>query len=242
VRDTGTGGTGQRFQDPGRDNTNLEARYNRRWQDNYGELRNHTKNTGYSLRSRSVVRYVEAMAYYSMMAFRLAHISQPDRGQQFLPVRCSQTSHLQSRERVRSLAIDRGGQQERVVETYRIPPCRCRKTICVATGVTTLRDIVQRARASRVQEWVQEAEHAFPGRDEAVVQQRDDARENGARAARAVDEFLVALQHDRAVDPRSGDIRKASSGGVKSTLVGVPEFREVCCYGGGLVRGRGKVV
>ena len=39
VRETSTGGTEQRFQDPKRDeNTNLAARYNGRWQDNNGEL------------------------------------------------------------------------------------------------------------------------------------------------------------------------------------------------------------
>ena len=37
-----------------------------------------------------------------------------------------------------------------------------------------------------VQEWIQEAEHGLPRPNEAIVQQRDDAREYGTRAARAI--------------------------------------------------------
>ena len=60
-----------------------------------------------------------------------------------------------------------------------------------------------------VQEWIQKAEHGPPRLKEAIVQQRYDAREYGARAARAIDLKQFAPLHDQEVFPRGRDVGKA---------------------------------
>ena len=106
----------------------------------------------------------------------------------------------------------------------------------------TSRDVGERAKASRVQEGVQEAEGAVAGGDQLVVEQRDYACEDRAGAARAVDGRGGALVVDLDGVARGGDIGETAAGGVVLAAVGAAERGEVGRVRGGLIGGDAPVV
>ena len=64
------------------------------------------------------------------------------------------------------------------------------------SDVLSSSDIREPSRTSRVNERVQESEHGFPGGDELVVDERDDAREGRGRSRGATYETGSAANDD----------------------------------------------
>ncbi|TFY74496.1 hypothetical protein EWM64_g9516 [Hericium alpestre] len=106
--------------------------------------------------------------------------------------------------------------------THRIPSGPRREAIRAAPGVRPRRNIIQGARARRVQERVQEPKRRLARRDELAVEQRDHAREDGARAARAADEPELLLEHDLDVVALRTDVGKRAPGAVEAPLFVLP--------------------
>lgn len=126
--------------------------------------------------------------------------------------------------------------------THRIPAGLSGEPLRPASGVAARRDVVQRALARRVQERVEEAHRRLARRDQAVIEERDDAREDrGARARpgyrrhRPVDDDLVR-------DACGGDIGVCTPGLVEQPSVSRAQSREVRGDGVGLVLWRGEEV
>ena len=68
-------------------------------------------------------------------------------------------------------------------------------------------DIRERARGSRVDEWVQETEDGFACSNELVVDECDDARERGRRGRGATDESRLTGVDDVEVPALDGDLQ-----------------------------------
>lgn len=100
---------------------------------------------------------------------------------------------------------------------------------------------MERARV-RVQEGVEEPERALPGGDQAVVDQGDDGREDGARAARAVDALRRTVHNNLEVGSDRRDVGVRAARGVELAAVGGTDGGEVALDGGSLVGRRAEVV
>ena len=121
-------------------------------------------------------------------------------------------------------------------KTHRIPASLSREAVGIAARVVASRDIVQRRGSStRVEEGVEEAKRSLAGCRALVVQEGDDAREDRARARRAVDEPERAGDHNLDVLTLRGDVWEGPAGLVELTRVGAAECGKVAGDGGGLV-------
>ena len=69
--------------------------------------------------------------------------------------------------------------------THGVPPRRSGEAVDSASRVRAGSDVIERACGSAVKPWVQEAKRALSSGRELIVQ--DNAREDGARARRAID-------------------------------------------------------
>lgn len=110
--------------------------------------------------------------------------------------------------------------------THRVPSSARWEALRVAAGVAASRDVVQRRRARRVQERVQEPERRLARSRELVVEQRDHAREDRARAARARDEPGLTADEDLDVVALRGDVRERAPAAVELARVRVAERGE----------------
>ena len=126
--------------------------------------------------------------------------------------------------------------------THRIPSSLGGEAVGVATRVAPGRDVVERRCTRRVQEGVEEPEGALAGLLELVVEERDHAREDRARARRAVHEAELARDRDLDVLALRGDVRERAPAGVELARVGAAERGEVGRDDGGLVRWPGEDV
>ena len=115
--------------------------------------------------------------------------------------------------------------------THRIPTGRSREAISIAPGVRTGRNVVQRTCGRAIQPRVQEPERALTRRRELVVQQRDDAREDGARTRRAIDAGRLAVDDDLELDALRRDVGVRAPRGVEEALVRVAERLQVRVHG-----------
>ncbi len=129
------------------------------------------------------------------------------------PVTCSRCQHLNPARVLRG--------------THRVPALRRRETIRSTSRVAALCDIVERCRAGRVQERVQEPERLAPGADDGVVEERDEPGDGRARCARAGDGDGLAATHDLEGPRLGGDVGEGAAGGVEEPFVRVPELVEV---------------
>ena len=131
-------------------------------------------------------------------------------------------------------------------QTYRIPanlrakPARWVVLVALNRAVP-LCDVRKRKLANRVQPRVQEAQRRPPLIQQMVIEQSDNARDSGARRARAVDRVHDRLEDDEVVRLR-GDVREAAPAHVEPPRVGVAVQGEIGRDGGGLVERAAVVV
>ena len=78
----------------------------------------------------------------------------------------------------------------------------------------TRRDIVERARVL-IDEWVQKSERLLSSSDELVINERNDARKNRARAARSGNKTELAAEGDLDVLSWGRDIRERTRGRIE---------------------------
>lgn len=104
--------------------------------------------------------------------------------------------------------------------THRIPASLSGEPLRPASGVAARRDVVQRALARRVQERVEEAHCRLARRDEAIIEQRDDAREDRGARARPGYRRHGPVDHDLVRDACGGDIGVRTPGLVEQPGVG----------------------
>lgn len=97
--------------------------------------------------------------------------------------------------------------------THRVPTSAGRETVRVASRVAAGRDIVQRRLTSGgVQEGVEETERRLAGSSELIVEQSDDARKDGRRAAGSVDQAELVAEDDLDVLSLGRDIGERTTG------------------------------
>lgn len=120
--------------------------------------------------------------------------------------------------------------------TYRIPPIRGGKPIGAATGVASLRYIVQRPGGiGGVQKGVQKSDRAAALLEDGVVDERHDTRDRGARGAGAGYGFNLPIHEDLETLRLGGDVGKRAPRGVEQTGVGSSKALEVPADRVGLV-------
>ena len=93
-----------------------------------------------------------------------------------------------------------------------------------------------------VQEGVEEPKRALSGRDQTVVDERNDRGEDGTRAARAVDDFVGTVHDDLNVGADGCDVGVRTARGVELAAVRGADRFQVRRDDGGLVRGCAEVV
>jgi hypothetical protein len=86
-----------------------------------------------------------------------------------------------------------------------------REAVGAATGVGARSNVIECRRAGRVQEGVQEAERSGACRNELIVEQRNDAREDGRRARGARDELPLLTADDHDVFALGGDVGEGTA-------------------------------
>lgn len=126
--------------------------------------------------------------------------------------------------------------------THRIPAGLSGEPLRSASGVAARRDVIQRALARRVQEGVEETHRRLARRNQAVIEQRDDAREDRSARARPGYRRHRAIDHDLVRDACGGDIGVCTPGLVEQPGVGRTQSREIRRDGVGLVLWRGEEV
>ena len=125
--------------------------------------------------------------------------------------------------------------------SHRVPALPSPEAGRVAPRVVAARDVVERA-GIRVEERVEEAEGAPAGRSERIVDERDDAREDRASTARAVDPREPAAEDDLDVRADRRDIGVCAARGVEFAAVRRADGGDVGRDGGRLVRRCDEVV
>lgn len=116
--------------------------------------------------------------------------------------------------------------------THRVPPNssiepsrRLRVSPVAYDGVVPRDDVLERRGCIRVQPRVQEPQRRLALREKTVVEERDDARRDGARRARAGDPAQPRGEDDVPVR-RSRDVGERASGAVECACVLIAELRE----------------
>lgn len=118
----------------------------------------------------------------------------------------------------------------------RVPPCPGREALGATAGVAAGGNVVEHA-GVRVEPRVEEPEGRVAGSDELVVEQANDAREDGGRARGAVDTLGGSTGDDLHVLALCRDIGVSAAGGVEEALVGGALRCQEGGDGGGLVVG-----
>ena len=124
-------------------------------------------------------------------------------------------------------------------DTHRVPT-RTRieaRRVIRASKIIPFRDSVERPLRSggRVQPWIQPTKRCLPCSEQAIVQQRNDARERRRRSARPADADDLTVRDDLVVPPVRGDVRVRTPGRVVEPCVGAAQCADVGVHGGGLV-------
>ncbi len=143
-------------------------------------------------------------------------------------------------ERIRYLQTDSSDElgKVRCAETGDGIPAGLRgEAVGAASRVVAGGDVVERSGArGGVEEGVEEAQGRLARGDEAVVEQRHDAREDRARARGARDGLGHLVDDDLDVLALGGDVGEGAPGGVELARVGRAERGEVGRDRGRLVR------
>lgn len=150
-------------------------------------------------------------------------------------VRCSKTSNLHARCKLEAQTL-------RVGNTYRVPANFSREAVRIAAGVVTSRDVGESRRCGPVEERVEEAQHGLTSRDEPIIDERDDAGEDGTRATRPPNQAGLLLEHDLHVVTHGRHIWERTSSAVELARIRVAEFGQVCADDGLLVACGGEEV
>ena len=116
------------------------------------------------------------------------------------------------------------------LDTHGIPTTLSRETVGVAAGVVPSRNIRERRRRGAIQERVQEPKRRRALRRETVIDERDDAREDWARAARPRNEARLLLEHDLDILALSSDVRECAPAAVELAHIRFPERCQVCAH------------
>ncbi len=111
--------------------------------------------------------------------------------------------------------------------TYRIPSLRSRKPLGSATRIVPPCDVVERVLRVRVQQRVQEPKRLPAVSEDRVVQQRNHARDRGARCARAGDGYGLPATDDLEALRLGGDVGERAPARVEKALVRVAKAFEV---------------
>ncbi len=111
--------------------------------------------------------------------------------------------------------------------SYRIPSLHRREALSPTSGVTPARDIVQRHRALRVQQRIDEPERGLPRVEQRVVEQRNNARKGRRGRARALEQAEHAVDSSDEVDGLGGDVGESAAGTVKEACVRAAKGVEV---------------